>query len=343
VDEATITRLHGDLPLTEDHPSVAKAIEVQERHTPWLLAKLGVVGTGVGLNDAGQVALIVYTKADVRDIPLIIEGLPVEVWKSGEFFSLNRLTKQDGNAVATRPVTASDVDTTQHFSRPVPIGVSTGHPLITAGTIGARVKKNEDVYALSNNHVYANSNNAALGDNVLQPGDFDGGVDPDDAIGTLAAFVLIQFGTGSNYSSYPSNSVDAAIALTQGTLDNTTPGDGYGIPRSSTASPKLGLKVRKYGRTTGQTDGTVNAVNLTVIVNYGTPANPIYAKFVGQIQIGSSGFSAGGDSGSLIVARGGSNDKKPVGLLFAGSSSSTIGNKISSVLSAFGVTVDGPQ
>ncbi len=96
--------------------------------------------------------------------------------------------------------------------RPVPIGVSTGHPDITAGTIGCRVTRVADdnttllYYALSNNHVYANLNKATIGDNVLQPGSIDGGVDPDDAIGTLAAFEPIKF--GPRYS----NTIDAPMA-----------------------------------------------------------------------------------------------------------------------------------
>ena len=56
-------------------------------------------------------------------------------------------------------------------------------------------------------------------------------------------------------------------------------------------------------------------------------------------------MSAGGDSGSLLVVdgkgRNRADDLKPVGLLFAGSSSVTIHNPIDAVLSAFGVTIDG--
>ena len=70
----------------------------------------------------------------------------------------------------------------------MPIGVSTGHPDITAGTIGARVTDGTNVYALSNNHVYANKNLAVIGDAVIQPGTFDGGSSPADDIGTLADF-----------------------------------------------------------------------------------------------------------------------------------------------------------
>ena len=52
-------------------------------------------------------------------------------------------------------------------------------------------------------------------------------------------------------------------------------------------------------------------------------------------------FSAGGDSGSLIVIRGGPNKLKPVGLLFAGSASATIANPIDAVLARWGLTIDG--
>ncbi|MHC4440599.1 MAG: fibronectin type III domain-containing protein, partial [Planctomycetota bacterium] len=69
------------------------------------------------------------------------------------------------------------VDRKGWCSRPVPIGVSTGHFAITAGTIGCRLTDGENIYALSNNHVYADENNGIPGlDNVLQPGPYDGGV-----------------------------------------------------------------------------------------------------------------------------------------------------------------------
>jgi PKD repeat protein len=55
-------------------------------------------------------------------------------------------------------------------------------------------------------------------------------------------------------------------------------------------------------------------------------------------QLGFSDISEGGDSGSLIVTN--DADNKPVALLFAGSATRTIGNRIDLVLQRFGVTVD---
>ena len=64
-----------------------------------------------------------------------------------------------------------------------------------------------------------------------------------------------------------------------------------------------------------------------------------------QIIITPGTFSAGGDSGSLIVedakGKNASDRNKPVGLLFAGSPFFTVANPIGSVLERFGVTIDG--
>lgn len=223
------------------------------------------------------------------------------------------------------------------WPRPVPIGVSTGHPNITAGTIGARVKDAAGkVYALSNNHVYADENRAQIGDNALQPGPYDGGKNPDDAIGTLHDYQPIVFTETAN------NVIDAAIAISSvESLGKATPPDGYGTPLSATTSVYLNQRVKKYGRTTGLTTGAVYAINATVNIGYGTGV----ARFVNQIVITPGTFSAGGDSGSLIVVdgkgRSKADDRKPIGLLFAGSQFYTIANPIGAVLARFGVTVDG--
>ena len=53
----------------------------------------------------------------------------------------------------------------------------------------------------------------------------------------------------------------------------------------------------------------------------------------------SSTFSAGGDSGSLIVSNNSPTCHQPVALLFAGSSSSTIGNPIGEVVTKLGTAL----
>lgn len=134
------------------------------------------------------------------------------------------------------------------------------------------------------------------------------------------------------------NVIDAAIALSSSvSLGKATPPGGYGTPMSTTATAPIGMPVMKYGRTTGLTHGQVYAIDATVNVRYSAGV----ARFVHQIVITPGTFSAGGDSGSLIVVDGTVDTRKPVGLLFAGSSSYTIANPIDDVLMNFGVTIDG--
>ncbi len=200
------------------------------------------------------------------------------------------------------------------------------------------------VYALSNAHVYALEGSAPYGtvqvgsngDRILVPGRVDmtdqacGSQQEIDkaVIGTLWAYVPIVFSRKAN------NQVDVAIARTSATeVGTATPADGYGDPSSSPVAATLGQAVQKYGRTTGLTRGQVTGLNATVLIRY----DKGLARFVNQIVFTS--LSAAGDSGSLIVTYDGHNS--PVALLFAGSSSSTIGNPIGLVLSALGVTIDG--
>ncbi len=308
--------------------ALERAIEVQERHTERLMAIEGVAGTAVGLNPGGQAAVaVLLERPGVGGIPQQLEGIPVHPVVTGEIYALQ---PPEASAGALAVPTA-------RFPRPVPIGVSTGHPAITAGTIGCRVTDGTNVYALSNNHVYANENLAGIGNAVIQPGTFDGGTSPADNIGNLADYEPIVFSTSAN------NVIDAAIALSStNLLGNSTPSDGYGKPKANPVSPRINAPVKKYGRTTGLTKGKIWAVNATVNVGYSHGV----ARFVNQIIITPGAFSAGGDSGSLVVLDGGkgkniADDRRPVGLLFAGSSSVTIATPIDTVLSRFGVAIDG--
>ena len=85
--------------------------------------------------------------------------------------------------------------------------------------------------------------------------------------------------------------MDAAIALTTtGDVGTATLPDGYGSPSSTTVPATVGMQVQKYGRTTGFTTGSINAVNVDVDVCYfpltETICFPGYqAHFVNQFSI----------------------------------------------------------
>lgn len=306
-------------------PDLRAALAAQRQHTNALLAIPGVIGTAVTGN--AEVLLLVE-RAGIRGLPQLLDGVPVQTRVTGRIMAYSDPTRRQ---------------------RPAPMGFSVGHPAITAGTIGARVRDALGrVYILSNNHVLANSNNASIGDPEYQPGPYDGGTAADQ-IATLTDFQMISFAANGT------NTIDAAIALsTTALLDNAVPADeGYGVPNSTIYGDSngdgmfdnrdalLGLNVQKYGRTTHLTRGQITGVNATVVVCYAVSGFTCTksARYVDQLIIAPSTFSGGGDSGSLIVTD--DANLNPVALLFAGSSSITIANRIDLVLSRFGVTIDG--
>ena len=310
-------------------PDFVKAIAAQQRHTAELLSMPGVVGTAIARQPDGRVGMVVLLeRAGIAGLPHELDGVPVAERVTGRLMAFSDPTERQ---------------------RPVPLGYSVGHPAITAGTIGARVRDALGrVYILSNNHVLANTNGASIGDPAYQPGPFDGGTSADQ-IATLSEFQTISFAANG------SNTMDAAIALSStDLLDNAVPSDdGYGMPNSTIygdvdgdgffddRNALLGLNVQKYGRTTRLTHGQITGVNATVTVCYAVSGFTCTktARFVDQLIISPGTFSGGGDSGSLIVTD--DANANPVALLFAGSSSVTIGNRIDLVLDRFGVTIDG--
>ena len=309
--------------------ALSAAIAAQEAHSVDLFGINGVVGTAVGIGmDDAPVVLVFTAWPGVVGVPAMLDGTPVLTEVTGAFWALG-----DGPRAKEAD---SPVNRRSRFPRPVPIGVSGGQPDVTAGTIGARVSGDGGTFALSNNHVFANRNDASRGDDILQPGRVDGGTDPANSIGTLHDFEPLHF---CGILTCGDNRIDAAIALSSSdNLGTSTPTDGYGEPRARTTTAALGQEVQKYGRTTGLTTGVVTGIHATINVNY----NSGTARFVDQILISDGRFSQGGDSGSLVVTRSsGRKDRQPVGLLFAGSNTHTIANPIELVLDRFGVGIDG--
>lgn len=230
--------------------------------------------------------------------------------------------------------------------RPCPSGFSIGNVGITAGTLGSVVYDflpgattdppapglgmPSRYYVLSNNHVLAASNAAPIGSAIVQPGAFDGGTDPRDRIATLSRFIPIQFAPQVPLERH-NNVVDAALGAAE-FGDATREIAFNGAPRAwrRKANVAVGDKVRKTGRTTNVTFGRIISVDATVDVNYG-PAG--VARFRDQIL--TTAMSAGGDSGSLVT----SFDNVAVGLLFAGSSVTTVINHIETVRSLLRVEI----
>jgi len=330
-------------PTPAELRQIRDVVETHRRHAKQMLADRNVVASGVGLDARGRPVIRVLVTDARTAVPARIEGVRVHKQVSGQIVALRGTTcESSDNGLCAN---------SERWPLPVPIGVSVGHPAVTAGTIGARVTDGSNVFILSNNHVIAANNNAMLGDGILQPGTFDGGLDNADAIATLVDFEIIDFAAD--------NTMDAAIALsTPAELAVSTPvGEfgslvGYGVPSTELhpaygvpevigdedMAALLGTAVQKMGRTTGITSGSVSTIDASVSVCYDSPYCTQTATFVDQIIITPGTFAAGGDSGSLIV----SDDllNRGVGLLFAGSPTIVIANRIDLVLNRFGVRID---
>jgi len=117
------------------------------------------------------------------------------------------------------------------------------------------------------------------------------------------------------------NRVDAALCLPDPEIEILEEIIQIGKP-TGTAVGELGMAVQKYGRTTKYTTGNLLQINVTVQVSYGAGKT---GTFVGQLMAG--GMSAGGDSGSACLDM----NNKLIGLLYAGSDTSTIFNPIQDV------------
>ena len=194
----------------------------------------------------------------------------------------------------------------------------------SAGTAECLVSAAGKYYILSNSHVLAMENTLPLNIPILQPANLDGGVYPGDVIANLTKFVPIQFETAT---SSPINYVDAAIA---GIVNiRQVSSSLYLIGNiNETSLPILGGTVKKTGRATGLTTGTITATNATIRISYSDGKTALF-----QNQIISTVMSSPGDSGSLLL----NSNNYAIGLLFAGSTSTTVYNPINTVLSALGI------
>ncbi len=326
---------------------IAQAKQVKSVHVNSLLGKRNVVGVGLGYKisqgtDTGELALVVsVTRKLTSDVlsakdmvPRSLDGVKTDVVETGLLRAFD-----PGPRDRWRPV--------------VPPGVTIGHHRITAGTFGCLVRRGEDRFILSNNHVLADVNAGQPGDAVLQPGPSDGGV-AGDRIATLADYVPLDFGTapaecpiaefsaqllnyaagafGSRHRLRASkqtagvNRVDAALA--RPLSPDLVSGDilYIGAPVGVGAAT-LGTEVQKTGRTSGHTRSVITQIDATMRTDYGGRT----ALFDGQLA--ARVMSQPGDSGSAVLDM----DKRVVGLLFGGSDVITIINPIDEVFAALNV------
>ncbi len=214
---------------------------------------------------------------------------------------------------------------------------------------------------LSNNHVMDRSGNGVAGEAINQP--LQVACTPNGAAAPLTVAHLTKGASLKPAANEPGkcgtskaplcghspSNVDAAIAeIASGQVDlggsilDLGPAGATSIaaaaPSNILGVPALGESVGKSGRTTGLTCSTISSINTTVSIDYdGTcgDTTPAFASyFTGQVVINGGAFSAGGDSGSLVVDTA---TARAVALLYGGSPTDTVANPIQDVVNAFGL------
>jgi hypothetical protein len=292
-----------------------------------------IVGVGIGEKSSGgittgELCIKVFTEVKAHPdwvseeciVPDIWEGSRIDVEAIGpvEAFGMSPGFNAPNGYLNPR----------QRFRSPLFGGVSIGqYPLVTAGTLGClctSAELNEPVLMLSNNHVLAATNNAKNGDLIIQPARYDNGKPPGDTVAQLFDFVPIAFEGKDNY-------VDAALAKPDKKIKLSPEIQGIGKIREVVGGVEVNTRVKKMGRTTHLTLGTTKSVGGTYRVSYGPAGKAILKDQILITGSNSTPFSAGGDSGSLVLDQ----RNRALGLLFAGTPSHSIANPIITVLSKF--------
>jgi hypothetical protein len=178
------------------------------------------------------------------------------------------------------------------------------------------LRRRKEIHLLSNSHVFADLRKSAVdeSDLIMQPSPGEPG--SNRPIGTLVNFSQLKFD-----DIQAPNRVDAAIARLWETHHHQPliPLIGALKGHVEKRDVDIGEAVRKFGRTTGYTEGKIFSICLDIWIRYDRtgqsaffqdqflcePASPQFTKFVAK-----------GDSGSLLVDA----KQHAVGLIFAGTS-----------------------
>jgi hypothetical protein len=204
-------------------------------------------------------------------------------------------------------------------------GISGANTNLTgqSGTIGyfctrrSSWPRRKEIHLLSNSHVFADLRKAKVddGDLIMQPS--PGEPASNRPIGALVNFSELKFDGDIKEPNY----IDAAIARLWGPQQHKPVIPLIGAVKGYVAKKDIGIgeNARKFGRTTGYTEGRIFSIYLDIWIRYDRtgqsaffqnqfliePSLPKFAKFVAK-----------GDSGSLVV----DSQQYAIGLIFAGMS-----------------------
>jgi hypothetical protein len=204
-------------------------------------------------------------------------------------------------------------------------GISGANTNLTgqSGTIGyfctrkSRLPRRKEIHLLSNSHVFADLRKPKADDNdlIMQPS--PGEPASNRPIGTLVNFYKLKFDGDIKEP----NHIDAAIAKLWGPQPHKPVIPLIGAVKGYVAKKDIEIDeaARKFGRTTGYTEGHVFSIYLDIWIRYDRTGQSAF--FQNQFLIEPTvprftKFAAKGDSGALVVDA----QQHAIGLIFAGMS-----------------------
>lgn len=194
----------------------------------------------------------------------------------------------------------------ERHERPVPSGISIGHPDVTAGTLGSVPVTTSigDMVIITNTHI-APAENGGVGDTVLQPGPSDGGTTGDDDLGTVNDYIDI----------YDAEDEIADASFVEVDDSDIQKNYIYGIGGAAgiDADTSHTGTFYKSGRTTGVTSGSRTETDVTTTVDY--DGNVVTFNQQDRFDYNSDG----GDSGSIVGYYDANDDFQMTNLHFAAS------------------------
>ena len=204
-------------------------------------------------------------------------------------------------------------------------GISGANTNLTgqSGTIGyfctrkSKFLRAKEIHLLSNSHVFADLRKTGIDDNdlIMQPSPGEPG--SNRPIGSLVNFSALKFDGDVNEP----NHIDAAIAKLWASQPHKPLLPFIGAVKGYVARKdiKIGEAARKFGRTTGYTEGRIFSIFLDLWIRYDRTGQSAF--FENQLLIEPAApafqtFVAKGDSGSLLL----DGEQHAIGLIFGGMS-----------------------
>ncbi|HEX7723414.1 MAG TPA: hypothetical protein VF397_14740 [Pyrinomonadaceae bacterium] len=315
-----------------DRKSLKRVIKIKRELSsrflrPGFSKRIHAIGIGI-LEGTSQYCIQIFINDANEELWSGAGNAPLPTIYRGEALVLFEMPMAGLLSASTTPEAAEDYSSAIRDRREIIIGgISGANKNLTgqSGTIGyfctrrTKLRRPKQMLLLSNSHVFADLQKDTVDgqDLIMQPSPGEPG--SNRAIATLIDYSALRFD-----DSEKPNTVDAAIAkLWQAhPHDAVIPSVGAVKGFVRKADIKVGEPARKFGRTTGYSEGHVFSICLDIWIKYDRtgrsaffrdqilvePDSPNFPKFVDR-----------GDSGSLLVDA----EQNALGLIFAGMSDAT--------------------